>query len=235
MTRAGAATTIGGARTAAAEQVLPRATVDRLTVEAGPAGLVLGVDAARRPVRLRLVRPTPTRVTYVGGGWAARLLVFRLLALGARVAVWAADPRPWTALDATAVGTGTRIFAVSPAQPVDLPADDAHPVVHLHDPGPGGVPGRLRLGPWQTQLTVLGQVTSTVTAALAGSDLLLLQRISETEAVLAAASLGLSAETTARLRAMPDDVVSVVNQRVDLPVWPTPTSIERHLFGPPAR
>lgn len=228
----------GAAPTTAAEHVLPAAAMQRLAVEAGPAGLVLGRDNAGEPVRLRLSRPEPTRVTFVGGFWAARLLVFRLLALGARVAVRATEPYRWTALDETAGGVGDRVWPVPGEQVLELPADDMHPLVHLYDFGAGtGVTAVPRpvLGPWQTQLIVLAQLTSTMTRPLAESDLVLLQRLSEPEAALAAVSLGLSAETASLLQAMHDDMVAVVGGRADRYAWFAPTSVEQRLFGPAQR
>ena len=226
----------GGSRTVAPAHRFVRDALGQLTVEAGPAGLLLGVDADRRPVRLRLLRPEPTRLTFVGGAWAARLLLFRLLALGARIAVRATEPQHWTALDALVGGVG-RVWPVAPdpRQPehaFDLPADDTSPLVHL---GPGGVPARASLGPWQTQAILLGQITATATVALAESDVVLVQRIAEPDAVLAAATLGLSTAIAAGLRAAADDVVTVVSRGDAWPVWLHPTSVERHFFGPPSR
>jgi hypothetical protein len=220
--------------TAAAEYLFPEAA-HGLAVEAGPAGLVLGRDAAGDLVRVRLFRPEPTRVTFVGGGWAARLLVFRLLALGARVAVRATEPYRWTALDETAGGVGDRVWPVQGDQVLDLPADDTSPVLHLYDVGTGAAPERTLLGPWHTQLTVLARLTSTVSRPVAESDLVLLQRLSEPEAALAAAVMGLGGETASLLQAMRDDMVAVAGGRADRYVWFTPTSVEQRLFGAPQR
>jgi hypothetical protein len=222
--------------TAAPEHLFAEDAVQGLAVAAGPAGLVLGRDVAGEPVRLRLFRPYPTRVALVGGGWAAQLLVFRLLALGTRVAVRAPQPQRWTALDETAGGVGDRVFAVRDDQPFELPADDMHPVLHLYDIGAGAaVPPRPALGPWHTQLTVLAKLTLTVSQPIAEADLVLLQQLGEPEAALAMASLGLSRETATLMQAMRDDMVAVVGGRADRYVWLGATSVEQRLFGPPQR
>lgn len=218
--------------TAAPEHLFADEAAERLVVAAGPAGLVLGRDAAGETVRLRLFRPEPTRVAFIGGAWAAQLLVFRLLALGTRVAVRAAQPQRWTALDNTAGGVGDRVFPVRGDQPLELPADDMRPVLHLYDIGAGAaVPSRPALGPWQTQLTVLGKLTLTVSRPVAEADLVLLQRLTEPEAALATASLGLSRDTATLMQAMRDDMVAVVGGRADRYVWLSATSIEQRLFG----
>jgi hypothetical protein len=222
--------------TGAPEYLFAGETAQRLAVPVEPAGLVLGRDAAGDLVRLRLFRPEPTRVTFVGGSWAAQLLVFRLLALGARVAVRAAAPQRWTALDEMAGGVGDRVFPVRDNQPLELPADDQRPVLHLYDIGTGeAVPPRPALGPWQTQLTVLAKLTLTVSRPVAEADLVLLQRPSEPETAVATASLGLSRDTVALMQAMRDDMIAVVGGRADRYVWLTATSIEQRLFGPPQR
>jgi hypothetical protein len=222
--------------TGAPEHLFAEDAAQRLGVAAGPAGLVLGRDAAGDPVRLRLFRPEPTRVAFIGGAWAAQLLVFRLLALGTRVAVRTPQPQRWTALDETAGGVGDRVFAVRHDQPIDLPADDMHPVLHLYDIGAGAaVPPRPALGPWQAQLTVLAKLTLTVSRPVAEADLVLSQRPSEPEAALATASLGLSRDTAALMQAMRDDMVAVVGGRADRYVWLSATSIEQRLFGAPQR
>jgi hypothetical protein len=225
---------VTGPPTAAPELPLSRAALGRLAVEAGPAGLPLGTDPAGRWTGLRLLRPEATRITLVGSAWAARLLVFRLLALGARVALRAVEPQQWIALDALTGGAG-RVWPVAPDQILDLPADDSGPLLHLYDLGPGAAPARAALGPWQTQLVLLGQLTATATVTLAESDLVLLQRLSEPEAVLAAATLGLPAEAAALIRSAPDDSVMVVSRGEQWPVRLAATSIEHQFFGPPAR
>jgi hypothetical protein len=91
------------------------------------------------------------------------------------------------------------------------------------------------LGPWHTQLTVLAKLTSTVSRPVAEADLALLQRLSEPEAALAAAIMGLGAETASLLQAMRDDMVAVAGGRADRYVWLSPTSVESHLFGPAQR
>jgi hypothetical protein len=225
-------------KTAAAEHLLAPTAPERLAVQAGPAGLVLGRDSTGDFVRLRLFRPEPTRVTFVGGGWAARVLLFRCLAHGARIAVRAADPRPWLSLDATAGGVGDRVWPVPGDQPVAVPADDIRPVVHLYESGNGGYdagPSRPQLGPWQTQITVLNQLGVGGAHPLAESDLVVMQRLSGPEAALAAGRLNLGPETASWLPALRDDMVVIVGGGTDRYAWLMATSVERHLFGPPVR
>src|SRR6266550_5382464 len=61
------------------------ATVARLGIPTPGTGMILGADRDRQPVQIRFFRPEPTRIALVGEVWAAHLLAFRALALGAAV------------------------------------------------------------------------------------------------------------------------------------------------------
>ena len=49
-------------------------------------GVVLGRDSTGRPVLLRWFDTVPRRLVFIGGWWAAQILVSRCLAVGAMVA-----------------------------------------------------------------------------------------------------------------------------------------------------
>ncbi|MEV4757073.1 hypothetical protein AB0J86_18440 [Micromonospora sp. NPDC049559] len=226
---------VRAAKSAAAEHVFAPVALERFAVPVGPAGLVLGRDSGGATVRLRLFRPEPTRVTFVGGFWAARIIALRCLALGARIVVRAGDPQRWTALDGAAGGVGDRVWPAPDEQGVLPGADDTRPLLHLYDLGPGDGGARAPLGPWQTQLTVLDRIGAAGAPPLAESDLVLLQRLGEPEAALAAAGLNLSPETTPLLQAMHDDMIAVLGGGADRYAWLAATSVERRLFGEPTR
>jgi hypothetical protein len=243
---------IGAAKTTAPEQVLADGVLRRLTLDVDSAAVVLGGDSAGRPVRLRLFRPAPTTVTFVGGWWAAQVLVFRCLALGAIVAVcgpedadWLgadsspagalAPPGHWIALDMTAGGAGNRVFPIAGEHPVGLPANPTRPVLLLYDVGPVGPSSRPVLGAWQTQLTVLARSTAASVHALAMADLVLAQRLSQAEAAVVGSALVLDQETASLLGVIDDEMVAVLGGGANQPAWFMPTAIERQLFGGPVR
>ena len=112
---------------------------------------------------LRFFDAAPLRVVFVGGWWAAQVLVCRCLAVGAMVAVDAhdnaasadavADRSQWLSLGRLGGSSRGRVRPLSPD--IDTwPTTAAQPVLRLRDVGPGGplaVPGQ----PWHTELAVL--------------------------------------------------------------------------------
>ena len=79
----------------------PRA-LELMTSASPPSGLVIGRDAEQVPVVAPFFRPEETRINLIGGVYLARLLVFRALAIGTRVAVCTTRPQEWNGLGETA-------------------------------------------------------------------------------------------------------------------------------------
>jgi hypothetical protein len=233
------------AKSLAPEHLFSGDGLGRLGSTLDSTGLCLGRDRGGNAVPLRFFGPGPNTVTFAGGWWAARVLLFRLLALGTTVAVRATDPsapgggladlRHWTALDETAGGGGSRVWPMAGEHLVWLPAAATRPVLHLYDVGPAGPASRPVLDAWQTQLTVLGRLEPAGRHALTVSDLVLAQRLGPAEARLAQETLGLDPRTASMLEAMDDDMIAVLTGGTGQAVWLTPTAIERQLFGNPYR
>ncbi|MGI5247402.1 hypothetical protein [Dactylosporangium sp. CA-139066] len=196
----------------------------------GPAGLIVGVDYQRRPVPIRLFRPAPTRVTLVGGLWVQRILVFRALALGARVIVMTADPRPWQGLGEWATGSNDRLVLWNDPRPPAAPASARQPLLIV---AAAGTP--TRLGAWQTQLAVVPHLAPEHTHALQGGDLVMLQQLSPPEAAVAAAALNLPENGAGPLQEMTPDMLALMGGGANRYVWVAPTGIERQYHGQPAR
>jgi hypothetical protein len=221
-------------KTAAPEHSF-RAGLAGLSVEAGHAALILGRDQTGSPVAMQLFRPQPTVVTFVGGWWAARVLLFRCLGMGVQVAVRAAaglaTTAQWTELDAAAGGTGQRVWPMPGDALSWQPSEVTRLLLHLYDTGPSGPPVRPVLGGWQTQLTLLPQATPAGAWAIADSDIVLAQRMQWEEAVVLATALGLGEPTVALLTSLESDMIAVCARGMNTYAWLMPTSVERRLFG----
>jgi ESX secretion system protein EccE len=201
---------------------LTTAGATRIALPGTSGGVLLGYDGGSRPVQVPLFRAEPTRAVLVGGLWAARLVVFRALATGARVVASTRAPKEWQGFGRWATGRDDRLAMVPADRPVTVAADAATPALLLSDAG------RPIPGPWRTQLTVLPQLTP---AGLPPADLVLLQRLAGPEVPVAAA-LGLPA---AHLAALHPDMLAVLDGRSDRYLWLRPTEIELRQFGAPRR
>ncbi|WP_341718585.1 type VII secretion protein EccE [Micromonospora sp. FIMYZ51] len=217
----------------AAPGASPIAGPAELMLPYGSAGLMVGANRHGDAVTLRLFRPTGTRVMLVGGLPAAQLLAMRALALGARVVVQTIRPRAWEPFVRAVSLPGTAIPLVPPGRPVPgEPATPLAPVLVVLDaPPPSGPrPGVA----WQTTLLVRDELTPTDADALGRADLAVLQPLSQAEAAVAGAALGLgeSAQWLTRIR---HDMVAVVNRRALRWAVLAGTPIEAQLVGRPSR
>jgi hypothetical protein len=227
----------GGARTTVPELPLESVTGTVFPVDAD--GVVLGRDSSGRPVLLRWFDTVPRRMVFIGGWWAAQILVSRCLAVGAMVAVDAspdADPadvvanaNQWLALGRLTTRTNGRIRPVPPNVD-EWPATAAQPVLRLRDVGPGGAAQDPRR-PWHTELTVLSTVGPTAGRAIADADVVLVQRPAPPQADLVRLALSLGPEYTPLLGAMENDMIAAFGGGVVRYTWLTPTPVERQLFG----
>jgi hypothetical protein len=211
-----------------------------VAVPATSAGLVLGRDHERSPVIVRVFRPEPTRLALVGGWWAARLLVFRALAVGARAAVYTTLPDQWRGFGEAATGRPDRVVFAPPGgppigPPAGAPASAAQPLLHVYDVGPTGAPSRPALGAWQTQLTLLPQLTEQGVHILDEADLTVLQRLTEAEVAIASRPLRLNQQAVGHMPALPDDMLAILGGSTDRYLWIFQTPTEASLLGQPQR
>jgi hypothetical protein len=198
-------------------------------------GLILGSDAHRRLVPVRLFRSVPTTVALVGGIWAARFVAFRALAVGARVLVVTAEPQAWQGFGERATGQPDRV-RVTGQEPAPAAAGAAHqPVLVVYDLGPAGPRTPAAPGPWQTRLTLLRRLDQSGVAAVQEADLVVLPRLGEAEARLAGAALRLPDRSVGLLQAMAEDMAAVIGGGADTYLWLTQTELERQHLGSPGR
>ncbi|BAL85523.1 hypothetical protein AMIS_3030 [Actinoplanes missouriensis 431] len=225
-----------------------------------PHGLMLGRNRQGRPVLIQPFRPGPTHLVLVGTGRCAQLIIFRALALGARVLVSTARPEAWApllrglagdesltlhppGLDTVPPGSQlTPVLLVRDDRPTTPPAgqqssDEAGP-----EPGDEAAGGHSTTGtaavasqassrPWTTTMTVLAHPDADLAAS---ADLLLLQPLTPDEAALLGTALDLG-ETAGLLSRMRPGMLAVVTQRAVRWAALTPTSVEKVLIGQPVR
>jgi len=221
--------------------VLADGALGALDMAVGPAGVVLGRDSSGAPVLLRLFGPEPTSVTFVGGWWAAQILINRCLAHGATVLVEAEDTATpaqqgvlagmaqWLALDQVVGGSGGRVLPAA-GQPTTRPPSMAQPVLYIHDVGPGPVV-RPSPQPWQTNVTMLATVTPASHHSIANADVVLTQRLGPQDAALLGSALLLGPEFVSRITAMDNEMVATFRGQAVRYVWFNPTALERQYFG----
>ncbi|MFI6761345.1 hypothetical protein ACIBF5_19630 [Micromonospora sp. NPDC050417] len=212
-----------------------RTALTQLRITSAGSGMILGADRQQLPVSVRMFRPEPARVALVGGVWAGQLLTFRALALGARVAVVTTDPYAWHGFGERATGHGDRVAVLNAEQPLALTGSAHQPVLVIYDLGFVGGSAPPPLGPWQTQLTVLRQLSQSGVPAIQDCELVLLQRLSSVEATLAAEALRLPQPSTQFLQVMADDMLALVGDGAERYVWYAQTEVERQFVGGPRR
>ena len=212
---------------------LDAAGLARLSPRAGATGLLLGRDAERAPVLVPLLRPEPTRVLLIGGAWLTRIVVFRCLALGARVLVRTTEPQRWDGLGAAAANAPDRVTVVS--GPDSAPGHAGEPVLHVADLG-GRTGGDLPTGAaWQTLLTEADQLTEPAAAALRAADHVLVQRMWAEQAAYVASALRVDDAAARAAVALPDDAALLLGFGRYRQLWLGPTALEQRLFGPAQR
>jgi hypothetical protein len=196
------------------------------------AGMILGRDVDASTASLRMFRPEPTRIALVGGEWAFHVLTLRALALGARVAVFTATPERWEGFGEWATGRTGRVATFAPEQMVLVPASAYEPALLLHDVGLTGAPSTTPLGPWQTRLTVLRQLTTYGVTSLQEASVVLAQRLARAEADLLTSTMRLSSEAGAWLQRLNDDALAVLVGGEERYVQLTIADLERQLGAP---
>jgi hypothetical protein len=236
---------VGGGRTLAPARVVPEAALHALRVTVGQSGVVLGCDGYSAPVLVPIFGPAPVSVAFVGGWWAAQLIVHRCLGHGASVFVDAPDTvtpaqygalaglSQWLTLDRLADAAGQQGTAgrVSPAGGDHGRPSRTRPHLVVHDTGPDGPAVYPPPRPWQARLTVLSRVAPTSQQALAQADIVLTQRLDPREAAVVAATLLLPPEFTSQVGVMPNETLAACRAGQVRYLWFTPTGIERQAFG----
>jgi hypothetical protein len=211
------------------------AAMDEIRFSTLGVGILLGHDRDRRPVQVRMFRPESTRLTLVGGLWGSRLLAFRALALGARVVIFTRRPEQWGGFGQWATGRSDRVAVMAEERPVTVATSPLAPALLIYDMGLLGAARRPELGPWQTQLTVLHQLTAYGFPAVQESSMVMMQRLGNEEAVSLGSVLRLTGEATQLLTALRDDMFALVGGGADRYVWVNPTEVEKQRFGTPHR
>ncbi|TQL78360.1 hypothetical protein FB566_3943 [Stackebrandtia endophytica] len=210
--------------------------LELMATPAPPSGLVLGRDAEQKPVVAPMFRPEPVKSVVVGGAFAARVIVFRALAVGARVAVCTTRPQLWEGLGRGATGRDDRLAVLHGDRPVTVDANPHSPALYVYDVGEHGTATTPILGPWRTQLTILPKLTLYGSQALEEAQVTILQRITSEEVPAASASLRVSGETIGLFQMLYDDMFAMLRIGAkERYVWANATSIERQMFGEPVR
>lgn len=198
------------------------------------AGLMIGRNRQKLPVALRLFRAKPTQVLLVGGVRCAQLLAFRALALGARLFIHTAREQEWDAfLRRCGVGREVAAFLPPGASP-PVPGTLAQPHLVIVDVGPTMEPAPGAGAPWRATLVVREDLASWDVGLLQHSDLVVLQRLTESEAAVAASGLSLPEAQTWLSRIHPEMVAVISRARLQW-VLLGPTATEQSLMGSVAR
>jgi hypothetical protein len=209
-----------------------RAALDQLGFTGTACGLRMGVDRDGHPVTVRPFHAEPTRIALVGGYWAARLLVLRALATGARAVVVTRSPAPWQAFADWAVAGHDRVRVVPALVPHEAAARPHEPTLVVEDAG--GLGGPMPLQAWQTLLTLVPRLTPETAPVLAEAQLVALQRLTADEATTATSALRLTAQTGSLVQRLEPDMLALLGGGADRYVWLSPTRTEiGHLGRPP--
>ncbi|HVV12738.1 MAG TPA: hypothetical protein VHD82_26130 [Amycolatopsis sp.] len=207
--------------------------LDRLQVAGASFGLRLGRNQSGFPVALALFQPEPTTVMLIGGAWAARLLAYRALGYGARVKVLTAQPKGWSDLGRSATGRTDRVAVLPPGSPVETTASADAPVLVLHDTEQP--PSATEPVAWETRLTVLRRLTPDNVAAMPNASIVMMQRLTPSEAQIVASAMRLTPRTSQQLPMLRDDMMAVLSETGNHYVWLGPGKSELELIGRPGR
>jgi hypothetical protein len=219
-----------------APQIPTARALELMTSASPPSGLVIGRDAEQVPVVAPFFRPEETRINLIGGVYLARLLVFRALAIGTRVAVCTTRPQEWNGLGETATGRNDRLAVLHGDQPVTVEASQHSPALYVYDVGERGSQTKPVLGPWRTQLTVLPRLTNYADDLTGEAHMTVLQRLTAEEAQIARSAIRVNQEVLQWLQMLHDDMIAMLRKgQKERYLWCSPTSIEAQMFGAPMR
>ena len=215
--------------------LISNAALARLAVPASGSGMILGVAPTQRLVTLRFFRAEPTRIALVGGAWGGQFLVFRALALGARVAVVTGEPSAWHGFGERATGRDDLVRVFRAEFPLTLPSSPYLPSLIVYDLGLAGPAAPLQLGPWQTQLTILRRLEGSGVPSIQDCDVAILQRLERDEAEMAGSALRLPSHMVSLLQTMGTDTAALWGSGVKRFVMLVQTEVERTCTGTPRR
>ncbi|MBT8226905.1 MAG: hypothetical protein HKP61_03305 [Dactylosporangium sp.] len=217
----------------AAHVVDPGAAPD-LALADGGGGLMIGRNRHGTPVLLHALRQEPTRIAFFGGLACAQLLVFRMIALGARVVVQTLRPAEWTAFaQRIGLGPGALLFA-QPGERIPPAGSVARAEVVVADVGPIGWSLLDPAVAWRTTFVVRGEVMVGDEELLGGADAVLLQPLTAEEATVTVRALGTSQAESWLVRISPA-LITIVSRRVARWAALSPTDLELRTIGPPVR
>ncbi|MEU3274001.1 hypothetical protein ABZ639_24450 [Saccharomonospora sp. NPDC006951] len=211
----------------------PEEALEQLQMVGGTFGFQLGRNQSGFPVTLTLFRPRPVRAYLIGGLWAARLMALRALRFGVRVVVSTHQPEGWAALGRSVTGRSDRVIVLDHGEASDVVASPGAPVLRLHDaPHPAAAEEPT---PWQTQMTVIRRLGPEGMQALPHADIVLAQRLTANEAMVAASALRLSQNITRQLQALRDDMMASLTHTERTVFWLSAVPFERERLGNPVR
>jgi hypothetical protein len=198
-------------------------------------GLLLGMDSLKRPVAVRFFRAEPTRVTLVGGVWAAQLLAMRALAMGANVAAMTIEPQVWAGFRERVISPTSRLVVLQGEQSGRTAGTIRQPVLVIYDLDTSGPIAPLTIGPWQTHLVILRRLSVSGMTAVQQCDLLITQRLQPAEAENVQSVLRINNRDTGLLQHLEDEMLALIGGGADRYVWLRQTSVERQVLGPACR
>jgi hypothetical protein len=216
--------------TAMTEFAAPADDLGKLKISTAPSGILLGNDHLGRPVRLRLFRQKATRIVLVDRWWVERILVFRSLALGARIVIHTPTPQQWQGFGERATGEQQRLITAPQDQPVAVPASVRQPGLVVTEGPPLELPFA---GPWHAQLTVAPWFGDYLGQPILDADLVILRRLSARELAIATSMLRIDQQDAAALKTTPDDGVVLYQPGMRRYVRLAPTPLEQQAFGAP--
>jgi ESX secretion system protein EccE len=197
----------------------------------GP-GMILGEDVDHRAIAARCFRPEPTLMTLIGGVWAAQIIAFRALAVGATIVVVTDDPASWHDFAARTGATRGQVIVTSEAP---RSVGDDGPTLIVRDVVDSGSVATPDIGAWQTQMTVLRRLDERGVAAIHDGHLVLTQRLDLQEAMLAVTSLRLSSDSALLLQQLEPDMLAIIGSGSAQYLWWAATEREHRLIGPARR
>jgi hypothetical protein len=203
-------------------------TLSMMGSTAPAAGLILGEDVDHRAVAVRLFRPEPTLVTLVGSVWAAQVMAFRALAVGAAIVILTDDPVAWR--DFAARNPRVTVTGQPPRS-----GSAGVPTLVIRDFTGSAVPPSYDVAAWETQLTVLRRLDEHGVSALQDGHIVLTQRLYLDEAMLAVTSLRLTGDSALLLQQLEPGMVAVVGLGTTRYLWWATTDTETRLLGPARR
>jgi ESX secretion system protein EccE len=205
-------------------------TLSMMSTGAPAAGLILGEDVDHHAVAIRMFRPEPTLVTLIGGVWAAQVIGFRALAVGAGVVVLTDDPASWRDFAGRA---GSRVTVATQAQ---QSADSIGPTLVIRDFAHAATtPPAHDLRTWEAQLTVLRRLDEHGVGPIQDSHVVLAQRLYLDEAMIAVTSMRLTSDNALLLQQLEPEMVAIVGVGTSQYLWWAPTGSETRLLGPARR